>query len=601
MRPPRLLLCLFAFLFLPFLFTAFSLISPRSYSGPSSGGLFSFNGPSSLFPPSAIVSLTDDNSTFFLARPAAFGPPIPVDGLSGQLWIGNGFGDDSFGKVEVIPLTEGELGCSDVPGWDKDSRKYGLGVDGSLQSRNRGGYIQIGSSPVRNLQDTTNKKSQKKPDGDLPPSKHDGTDDYMHHPLPESGFAGTATKDSSVGKSNKDNVLAHANVKLLQETAEMTGKIVLLSRGGCGFLEKVKWAQRRGAMAVVVGDNVRGGGLVTMYARGDTSNVTIPSVFTSHTTAHLLASLIPPEKNSRSNNPNAGYKDQTRDFSQSTKTTGELLTPGLVNAGCHPFLAAFRMCKLSYSTVDSYGRTESASNKNQISTYNSETNKNGFIVSENGWRDPHAVFLDKSEHLMNPAAVTDANNGIVAENHVSGRQEGEQNGQKKSTGKYDLLRNEHEGLWVTLTPTSMSASPFFDTLLVLVVSPLVTLSIVYAMLLIRSRIRQRRWRAPKSIIDRLPVRTYHAISHSPVQSPPAEASSSTSPFISRDRRSPSPSYLSNVTSHPNHTEKPTDSLLWRRKYHNRQSDCAVCLEEYVDGQSQVMGLPCGHEFHAECM
>ncbi|KAJ8604127.1 hypothetical protein MRB53_041925 [Persea americana] len=30
-----------------------------------------------------------------------------------------------------------------------------------------------------------------------------------------------------------------------------------------------------------------------MYARGDTSNVTIPSLFTSHTTAHLLSSLIP--------------------------------------------------------------------------------------------------------------------------------------------------------------------------------------------------------------------------------------------------------------------------------------------------------------------
>ncbi|KAI5297687.1 hypothetical protein KEM55_004371 [Ascosphaera atra] len=45
----------------------------------------------------------------------------------------------------------------------------------------------------------------------------------------------------------------------------------------------------------------------------------------------------------------------------------------------------------------------------------------------------------------------------------------------------------------------------------------------------------------------------------------------------------------------------SQSLLWKRKYHNRQVECAVCLEEYIDGQSRVMSLPCGHEFHAECI
>lgn len=27
----------------------------------------------------------------------------------------------------------------------------------------------------------------------------------------------------------------------------------------------------------------------------------------------------------------------------------------------------------------------------------------------------------------------------------------------------------------------------------------------------------------------------------------------------------------------------------------------MCLEEYIDGESKVMSLPCGHEFHAECI
>ena len=76
-------------------------------------------------------------------------------------------------------------------------------------------------------------------------------------------------------------------------STEISGKIVLLSRGGCGFLEKVQWAQRRGSIAVIVGDNIPGRALVTMFARGDTSNITIPAVFTTHTTAQFLSSLIP--------------------------------------------------------------------------------------------------------------------------------------------------------------------------------------------------------------------------------------------------------------------------------------------------------------------
>ena len=33
----------------------------------------------------------------------------------------------------------------------------------------------------------------------------------------------------------------------------------------------------------------------------------------------------------------------------------------------------------------------------------------------------------------------------------------------------------------------------------------------------------------------------------------------------------------------------------------RQRECVICLEEYMDGISQVMSLPCGHDFHSECM
>ncbi|KAL8964639.1 MAG: hypothetical protein Q9183_004313, partial [Haloplaca sp. 2 TL-2023] len=182
----------------------------------------------------------------------------------------------------------------------------------------------------------------------------------------------------------------------------------------------------------------------------------------------------------------------------------------------------------------------------------------------------------------------------------------------------------HEGLWITLTPTTMSTSPFFDTLLVLVVSPLITLTVVYSLLLIRSRIRRRRWRAPKSVVERLPVRTYHTMSCSSSTSSsslatPATASPTTPLLQSQPRsatsRSRPRSYtassigdavsdsLDKATARASLKRRETSSKTPAKKqaYHGKQVECVVCLEEYIDGQSRVMSLPCGHEFHAECM
>ncbi|KAJ5434469.1 Zinc finger RING-type [Penicillium cf. griseofulvum] len=166
----------------------------------------------------------------------------------------------------------------------------------------------------------------------------------------------------------------------------------------------------------------------------------------------------------------------------------------------------------------------------------------------------------------------------------------------------------------------MSTSPFFDTLLVLVVSPLLTLTAVYALLLLRSRIRRRRWRAPKSVIERLPVRTYHTItttsssSSSSTRPPSPGPLSPTSPLLgnesrpsaSRSNRSRSQTFSgtmldSSVSPKEEKCNMQNGSTLWRRKYTGRQVECVVCLEEYIDGLSRVMRLPCGHEFHVECI
>ncbi|KAA8914651.1 hypothetical protein FN846DRAFT_770920 [Sphaerosporella brunnea] len=382
-----------------------------------------------LFPASAVISLTDDNSTFFISRPAAFGPSLPKNGMDGELFV----------------LEEGQLACDDIPGWDLSAAlDYGVPT--------------------------------------LPQGvEDDGTDNILNPTVPS-----TLAKTSTGG--------GHADIQSLQQSAAIEGKIVLVQRGGCGFLEKVLWTQRRGGIALIVGDYKRPGigggssGLVTMYAKGDTSNVSIPSLFTSHTTAALLTTLLPKE-------PNPSRAHQKPGAKPSAYMT--LREPPIPTGRLHTARPAERATPTS--TV---GPSPTSSGK------------------------PHEEA---------PPA-------------------------------------ERTGLWITLTPTTMTSSPFFDTLLVLVVSPLVTLTVVYALLLIRSRIRRRRWRAPKSLVERLPVRTYQ----STVTPPPA-------PPAPPVRRTSSPSSA---------------------QFHRRWSgcnECVVCLEEYVDGVSRVMKLPCGHEFHVGCI
>jgi len=163
---------------------------------------------------------------------------------------------------------------------------------------------------------------------------------------------------------------------------------------------------------------------------------------------------------------------------------------------------------------------------------------------------------------------------------------------------------------------------------VLVVSPLVTLTVVYALLLVRSRIRRRRWRAPKSVVERLPVRTYQTIASFGSQSPrlPSPTSSSpTTPLLQHSPSStarprprsrtttgiPEPGDLIRVNSNPlqvpnleprgrEHEKNVSVPSEWK-KYMGKQVECVVCLEEYVDGVSRVMSLPCGHEFHVDCI
>ncbi|KAF2773977.1 hypothetical protein EJ03DRAFT_323329 [Teratosphaeria nubilosa] len=766
MRPLRFLLtlaaCILGFFILLFIGPFRASTQEDLEERSSISAYFNWRSPSSLFPPSAIISLTDDNSTFFLARPAAFGPLLPAKSLSGQLWVGSGFGDDRLGHGGSAG-SEGELGCSDIPEWESEKYRSTVGSRKST-SEGKGGSedAQEGSGKRRRsiVEDEDTEK-----DGDEEPTEDDGTDDHLHHPLPPSD--GVKSNGEPAGSNKKP---AHADIQSLQEGAEIAGKIVLLSRGGCGFLEKAKWVQRRGGAALIVGDDIRGGPLVTMYARGDTSNVTIPALFTSHTTAHLLSSLIPIGGNlddisveeaarlglvlgDKTDTGKGRKADKAADKPNFTTTTATSMatstakpqsktkgSKGASNKADEDVVGKEKVGwfkslfggqpdkhdsrrppssgKIGWVLQEDFDETEedmigkqaraTTTTATRTSTKTSHATKkagDGFVIGVQDWRDPDLVAAQKEEHLESLAtassssvpqsskapkhglkggsitpgsgeyakAIHEAVDLSSASRHNSKESasstkhiasEADSNGwfgglfgsgkkqpseiEEIETKKQNSMNSEHQmkaqnrvidsskklaqenaehdGLWVTLTPTSMSSSPFFDTLLVLVVSPLVTLTVVYALLLLRSRIRRRRWRAPKSVVERLPVRTYQTMAStsgsnssttsalsSPVTATTPLLPSTARPINTARPRSRTVSDIPHAGSslHSDSIASPSPEQLeekraaglaeWRRRYGGKQRECVVCLEEYVDGVSRVMSLPCGHEFHAECI
>ncbi|RDL31387.1 Uncharacterized protein BP5553_09596 [Venustampulla echinocandica] len=797
MRPPRIIIAAVFFLatvFLTFLSLRSSHPPPTietsststSAPKPSVRSFFSVRTPFSLFPPNAIITLTHENSTAFLARPAAFGPLLPTEGLKGQLWIGSGFGDDSIRQGPVAAAAEGELGCSDVPGWVESYTKSAATAedDGENVADGKSETPAISSTVHhRGIHEDQGFDKAKGPEDPYPhgdgkarrPSADDGTDDYLHHPFPNSKNSKVPDKQSPDSKGN------HADIQSIQEGAEIAGKVVLLSRGGCGFLEKVNWAQRRGAIALIVGDDTKGGPLIQMYARGDTSHVTIPSIFTSRTTAHLLSSLIGPGSFLEDTLDEKGQPTLKVHHTDKTKKSGKIpgsrptFTPtaaaatrptATTRAGTKatrntPIAVVPRQSsgffkslffgsskgnsegdtsrppssgQLDWVLVDDW-KDDDTSGSKKIPTKpakptkpkktnsgktSSQSNKHGtqptsgddFLIGIQDWRDPDLVGSSDSKdtEISGKAAATkpdpksDVTNlkgesprptKVGGKKHTGGalqeipeympplrggsitpgsgeygaksspaenedkaqEQPKETNGKTKgllttifgddeedvgfllpavgqsaaigdheSSEGFRADGGEYEGLWVTLTPTS-GASPFLDTLLVLVVSPLVTLTVVYSLLLVRSRIRRRRWRAPKSVVERLPVRTYQTINPSGSQTPPFPTTgnpSVTTPLLQRSAPArprprsrtttgiPEPGDLMRANSNPLQVpaippltpefEKHTgsESSQWR-KYMGQQIECVVCLEEYVDGVSRVMSLPCGHEFHVDCI
>ncbi|CCU77703.1 PA and RING finger domain-containing protein [Blumeria hordei DH14] len=750
MRPPKLIIAamlLFTSLlmFVVFLFSSDSSYSITNSSVPLKAGIqkfFSIGPTFSLFPPSALITLTYDNTTSFIASPASFGPALSTDGLKGQIWIGSVLGDDTV---------DGELGCSDVLGWQNLAKSFKtmtpatehFNSHGSTsafdkmptQSRAQGDHEPFEDSIMRLKNPSVESKSIESTD-------KDGTDGHLFQAFTDS----KPTKNSEKSHINEKDI--YADIHYLQEEAEISGKVVLLSRGGCGFLEKLKWAQRRGAIGLIVGDNTKGGPLIQMFAKGDTSSANIPSVFTSYTTAHLLSSLAssfeaPSNLDDKYGKPRLSVKSNIvatenmkiishrnyipaheENHIDENKFRDEDIGYGYIHklqstvTGTATWLSSIffgpnnQQFKPISSRPPSSGKLDwSISDDNKISgkmkpntqkvarsrkseDFKSKTlaqSADDFLIGIQDWRDPDLIGANKMEKpesdvdfvlinshqkqgLGQKNAVLDNINtrsdggklvqvtskniplagGIITpgsgeytvqkrendiketieinENYIDGSPDiipkGALGANRKrieifsSTSNTNIDKYSAQGLWVTLTPVTGS-NPFLDTLLVLVISPLATLTIVYALLLVRSRIKRRRWRAPRSVVERLPVRTYQSIvtsvDYSPRRPSPSNVSATTPLLLNSQtcnissQMNTDSDQMNNLlgtsnqlqnsikASRQSQLEKSINHMNQWKKHTGKQTECVVCLEEYIDGVSRVMGLPCGHEFHAECI
>ena len=133
-----------------------------------------------------------------------------------------------------------------------------------------------------------------------------------------------------------------------------------------------------------------------------------------------------------------------------------------------------------------------------------------------------------------------------------------------------------EKLEVQLFTQDTLDMPLLDTLLVMVVSPVLTLTIVYISLALRRHRRRKRDLAPTDVVMALPSREYVA-----------EKPSTEQPGASFHP-------LEATTSR---AEAEVESVAESAA---EDPDCVVCLDVFRTGDL-VTTLPCSHEYHSACI
>lgn len=184
-----------------------------------------------------------------------------------------------------------------------------------------------------------------------------------------------------------------------------------------------------------------------------------------------------------------------------------------------------------------------------------------------------------------------------------------------SRESYDIISHLNV-VTVTATPDT---SPFINTVLFLLVSPLFSLSLVYAILVFHRRYKMMKDRAPKSLVEQLPTRVWYRDIPSPAIVRDASDDDDDSDTIPDYVNGPSSSRSGEITvsragqpgsaaaastveqSTSLQSAAPHPAPHRPEKVWVSAGECIICLEDYVSGVSEVMRLPCGHEFHVECV
>jgi hypothetical protein len=101
---------------------------------------------------------------------------------------------------------------------------------------------------------------------------------------------------------------------------------------------------------------------------------------------------------------------------------------------------------------------------------------------------------------------------------------------------------------VQLLPDDLLTWPLLDVLVIVILSPSIMMIFIYISWRVRQRQRRQKDLAPQNVVTNLPVKIFRQV----------------------------------------------------ERKENEPEECAICLEDYVDGE-ELRILPCRHEFHVGCV